>query len=122
LGDSIPAGTTVAVSFPFTDIRYPQFLFGHLLEEDVGFDKLVNLACPADSSAQFLNGNVLTKLSPAEGSYCYGDVTPAAVLSPSISELAAAQAGGVRLIPAGGCQDCGGHNGCGSSYVDDWSQ
>jgi lysophospholipase L1-like esterase len=102
LGDSIATGTqdedqTAAVSSPFTDISYPQFLFGHLLEEDVGFDTLINLACPADSSAQFLDGNVLTKLSPTAGSYCYGDETTLALLSPSIPALAAVQAGGVLI-------------------------
>jgi lysophospholipase L1-like esterase len=100
LGDSIPAGTKdrdqiqSTVTTPFKDNSYPQFLYNRLLDEDIGFHSFVNLACPLETSAEMLNGDLETELSPT-GSACYGETSPMAELSPSITALVAKQGGGI---------------------------
>ncbi len=81
LGDSVAAGTQQPM--PFTD-GYTDRLFGDL-EDEYGFDKFVNLACPGDDTVEMRFG--IGGASPF-GSLCYG---PFAQLPPGgSSQLAAA--------------------------------
>jgi hypothetical protein len=78
LGDSVPAGTRdtdpgAGISSPFGEINYPN-IFNQLLGKR-GFDQVINLSCPADSTETMLDGNKGTKLYP-NGSLCYGDDPP----------------------------------------------
>lgn len=72
LGDSVAAGTQQPA--PFTDDAYTNKLFDHL-QAEYDVDEFVNLACPADDTAEMLDGNLTTPDNPA-GSLCYGDVAP----------------------------------------------
>jgi len=54
LGDSIVAGTQQPL--PFTSSGYVDELFDEL-QDEYGFDTLVNLGCPADDTREFINGD-----------------------------------------------------------------
>lgn len=73
LGDSVAAGTQQPE--PFTDRGYANRLFPKL-ERNYDFEKLVNLSCPGDDSAEMIHG---TSGASQYGSLCYG---PFAVLPP----------------------------------------
>lgn len=73
LGDSVAAGTQQPE--PFTDNGYADRLFRDL-EDEYGFDKLVNLSCPGDDTVEMRFG--IGGASPL-GSSCYG---PFAALPP----------------------------------------
>lgn len=73
LGDSVAAGTQQPQ--PFTDNGYTDRLFRHL-EDQYGFDNLVNLSCPGDDTIEMISG--IGGASPF-GSLCYG---PFAALPP----------------------------------------
>jgi len=84
LGDSIPAGTRDEIpgpvmSEPFGELNYPN-IFNQLLGKR-GFDQVINLSCPRESTENMLDGNKGDPMSP-DGSLCYGDNAP---LAPTLS-------------------------------------
>lgn len=96
LGDSVGAGTQLPE--PFTNNGYTNKLFKHLREE-YDFDTFVNLACPAEDTAEMISG---AGGPTSDGSLCYG---PTGIFPPGgSSQLDAAEAyllanpGEVRLI------------------------
>ncbi|VAV93167.1 hypothetical protein MNBD_ACTINO01-1012 [hydrothermal vent metagenome] len=95
LGDSIVAGTQQPL--PFTSNGYVDGLFDEL-QDEYGFDTLVNLGCPADDTREFINGDN----GPNGGSLCYGTGAPlppggTSQLDAALGVLAA-NPGEVRLI------------------------
>ncbi len=97
LGDSVAAGTRLPFDL-LTEDGYPNKLFKHLKEE-YGFENFINLACPADDTAEMLNGGT------SDGSLCYGPGAPLELKKGEFSQLdtavgfiASQPPGEVRLV------------------------
>jgi len=79
LGDAIPAGTrnisppAGLMMTPFGEVNYANIL-NQLLGER-GFDQIINLSCPQETTGMMLDGNAVTT-TYKDGSLCYGDNAP----------------------------------------------